>query len=167
MAIQFTCGKCGTLLQVRDEHIGKRLRCPNCKNEIPSGQSSAPESPAAEFSSAPQSPRDAFQAEPDSDNPYVSPPPVYGPSSVYDGSRRMRPHRGGTILTLGILGLVCCWPFAVAAWVMGAQDLSEIRQGRMDRSGEGLTQAGMIIGIIGVAILVLTVVIGALTFVAR
>jgi hypothetical protein len=39
-------------------------------------------------------------------------------------------------------------PFAIVAWVMGAADLKEIRAGRMDPSGQGMTQAGMIIGMI-------------------
>ena len=32
---------------------------------------------------------------------------------------------------------------------MGSTDLKEIRAGRMDPSGQGMTQAGMIIGIVG------------------
>ena len=53
------------------------------------------------------------------------------------------------ILVLGILGwLFTCPIFAVMAWVMGTSDLREMRSGRMDSSGMGLTQAGHILGMI-------------------
>ena len=61
------------------------------------------------------------------------------------------------ILTFGILGFACCQIFAIVAWVMGHQDLKEINAGRMDPDGRGLTQAGMIIGIIGTVLMVLAV----------
>ena len=82
-------------------------------------------------------------------NPYVSP----GDSAAHYRS----PHRGGVILTLGILGLVtCCGFLGIPAWIMGAADLKEIRAGRMDPSGHGLTQAGMILGIIASVLLVIS-----------
>ena len=59
------------------------------------------------------------------------------------------PHRGGLILVLGLVGLlVGCPIFSLMAWVMGSSDLREMRSGRMDRSGEGLTQAGQLLGMI-------------------
>ena len=51
------------------------------------------------------------------------------------------------ILIFGLLGL-CCFIFPILAIVMGSSDLKEMKAGRMDRSGEGLTKAGVIIGII-------------------
>ncbi len=56
------------------------------------------------------------------------------------------------ILAFGLIGIMCCMPFGIAAWVMGASDLKEIRAGRMDPAGHGMTQAGMIIGIIATAL---------------
>ena len=61
-----------------------------------------------------------------------------------------RPHRGALILVLGILGLVACMPLGIAAWVMGRSDLDSIRRGEIDADGEGMTKAGMILGIISV-----------------
>jgi hypothetical protein len=59
------------------------------------------------------------------------------------------PHRGGLILVLGLLGfMISCPIFSLIAWVMGSHDLREIRAGRMDPSGEGLTQAGQIMGMV-------------------
>jgi len=54
----------------------------------------------------------------------------------------MKPHRGPVILAFGILGLVVCQLFGVAAWVMGDNDLKEMRRGYMDPSGRDLTQTG-------------------------
>jgi hypothetical protein len=67
----------------------------------------------------------------------------------------MKPHRGVLILVFGILGLVVCQFFGIAAWVMGTNDLQEMNYGRMDRSGRDLTKAGRICGIIATAILTL------------
>ncbi len=64
----------------------------------------------------------------------------------------LRPHRGGAVLALGIVGIVLCGICGIIAWVMGSNDLKEIRAGRMDRAGEGITQAGKICGIIGTII---------------
>ena len=62
----------------------------------------------------------------------------------------LKPHRGGVVLTLGILGLVCCFICGIIAWVMGKNDLREIDAGTMDPAGRGLTNAGKICGIVGV-----------------
>ena len=72
------------------------------------------------------------------DNPYTAP-----------RTHAVSQHRGGLILTLGILGLVCCQLAAPFAWRMGYTDLAAMRDGRMDRAGEGMTKAGMILGIAG------------------
>jgi hypothetical protein len=66
-----------------------------------------------------------------------------------------RPHRGVLILILGILGMVLCCPLGIAAWVMGNSDLKAMQRGEMDRTGEGMTQAGKICGMISVALWVL------------
>jgi hypothetical protein len=71
----------------------------------------------------------------------------------------LRPHRGVLILVFGILGLVLCFPFGIAAWIMGNGDLTEIRAGRLDPAGEGLTQAGRICGIVATILAVIYVVV--------
>ena len=60
----------------------------------------------------------------------------------------VKAHRGVLILVLGILGFAICFPFGIAAWVMGNKDLGEIDAGRMDPDGRGLTNAGRIIGMV-------------------
>jgi len=64
----------------------------------------------------------------------------------------LKPHRGGMLLAFGILGVLCCIVFGILAWVMGSGDLKEMEAGRMDPSGEGMTKAGKILGIVGCAL---------------
>jgi hypothetical protein len=71
------------------------------------------------------------------------------------GRGRVEAHRGGAILALGIIGVVLCQICGIIAWVMGNKDLAKMKAGRMDRSGEGMTQAGKILGIISVALMVI------------
>ena len=63
--------------------------------------------------------------------------------------RFVRPHRGGLILILGVLGIaINCPIFCFMAWVMGSSDLAEMRAGQMDAEGESLTQVGRILGMV-------------------
>jgi uncharacterized membrane protein len=80
-------------------------------------------------------------------------PPGSGPSGGY-----LKPHRGTMILVFGILGFVICFIFGIVAWVMGNNDLRQMQAGTMDPSGEGLTRAGKIVGMI--AIILNIVVLG-------
>jgi hypothetical protein len=66
----------------------------------------------------------------------------------------MKPHRGAIILVYGILGLVLCQLFGIAAWTMGTADLKEMNEGRMDSNGRDLTKAGRICGMVATGILI-------------
>ena len=64
---------------------------------------------------------------------------------------KVRPHRGTLVLVLGILGAVTfLLPFGIVAWVMGEHDLTEMRAGRMDAEGMGMTKAGKVCGMVNV-----------------
>lgn len=76
--------------------------------------------------------------------------PVAPIGPQYSTQQTLRPHRGTLILVLGILGIVCCFICGIIAWVMGSNDLKEMAAGRMDPSGQGLTQAGKICGMVSV-----------------
>ncbi len=73
------------------------------------------------------------------------------------GPSGMQPHRGTLILVLGILGLLVCQILGIVAWVMGNGDLRAMQEGRMDPTGEGMTKAGKILGIISVVLLIVGV----------
>jgi predicted Zn finger-like uncharacterized protein len=75
------------------------------------------------------------------------------------GRRDAEPHRGGLVLTLGIISLVCavvCWPIGpvlgTVTWVLGRIDLNKMKNGDMDTEGQANTQAGWICGIIATCI---------------
>ena len=73
-------------------------------------------------------------------------------------------HRGGLILTFGILAFVIQCPlFGILAWIMGSGDLAKIKSGQMDPEGKSLTQAGMILGIVSTCILLL-IILGFIPF---
>jgi hypothetical protein len=73
----------------------------------------------------------------------------------------VNPDRGGIILALGVLSwAIGCPIFGVLAWVMGSSDLREMQQGRMDPRGQGLTQAGRLIGMLHVLLSLIALVIG-------
>jgi hypothetical protein len=61
----------------------------------------------------------------------------------------MKAHRGTLVLILGILSLICCGLLGIPAWIMGNSDLKEMSAGTMDSSGQGITNAGKICGIVG------------------
>jgi uncharacterized membrane protein len=69
----------------------------------------------------------------------------------------VRPHRGTTVLVLGILGLVVCPILGIIAWVMGNGDLREMQAGQMDPTGQGMTKAGKICGMIGVILAIVVI----------
>ncbi len=80
-------------------------------------------------------------------NPFASP-----------GTGHLLPHRGGVILTLGVLGWAVCFVFAPIAWAMGQSDVRAMRAGRMDPAGMSLTQMGMILGMIETILVLVGVV---------
>ncbi len=87
------------------------------------------------------------------------------------GRRDCDPHRGSTVLVLGVLSLTALLVFwvpivslatslvgavlGVVAWWLGHVDLRRMRQDTMDSAGRGSTQAGYICGIIGAILNVL------------
>jgi hypothetical protein len=62
---------------------------------------------------------------------------------------------------LGILALVTGLGFVLGpvAWIMGNNDLAQMRAGQMDREGEGMTQAGRVCGMIATIIVIVVVVL--------
>lgn len=75
------------------------------------------------------------------------------------------PHRGVLILVMGILSLILCQFVGPIAWILGKGDLAKMNQGQMDSEGRGLTQAGMICGIIATVLLILSLIVTILALV--
>ena len=95
-------------------------------------------------------------------NPYANPTlsGAAGYSAATGGNYGyVKPHRGNLILILGILSIVFCQFVGIPAWLMGSQDLKEMKAGLMDPSGEGMTQAGRVCGIVGCVIMILQLVL--------
>ena len=64
-----------------------------------------------------------------------------------------------TILVLGILGLLCCGPLGIVAWVMGNNEIQAIDAGRRDPNNRGTANAGRIIGMVAVGLWALWIVL--------
>lgn len=65
------------------------------------------------------------------------------------------PHRGGLVLTFGLLGILLFAPLGIVAWILGSKDLNAMASGNMDPSGEGMTTAGKVLGIIATVLMVI------------
>lgn len=78
-----------------------------------------------------------------------------------------RGHRGGAVLTLGILGVAMnCFIFGIIAWTMGRRDLADMDAGVMDPSGRPLTHAGKILGMVSTIMSLVGSGLGLLMWVA-
>ena len=150
MSIEFQCKQCLSTLRVPSEHAGKQAKCPKCEfiNMIPMSTTAPVDSANAGGTGNTFTQRPTDFSQPKSQttdaNPYQS--TTAGGVPQYTAA-----HRGGLILALGIISLVGCNCFLVPgilAWILGASDLSKIKAGRMDPSGESLTRVGMILGIV-------------------
>lgn len=156
MPLILDCPSCQRKLRVPDNLFGQTVKCPTCgemftaTGSAPTASENAPAAgepfrPAAEGARAERRPSSYRDDDYDDDPEY--------------GERRPRhrmdlaPHRGTLILVLGILSLVICGILGPIAWVMGNNDLREMRAGNMDRSGEDTTNAGRICGIIATVLI--------------
>ncbi len=168
MAIPVSCPSCRTSLEFDESNANMQGSCPKCGTAFMIPPAGGPAAGGYTSSSQPPGYTPGGAAGGGYvNNPYAASqvgqgPPGYGAGAGYGGP--VAPHRGGTILTLGILGLVVCAICGIFAWTMGSSDLKQMRAGRMDRSGEGITQAGMVCGIISTILLGLGIVIYIIIF---
>ena len=185
-----TCPQCERKLKVPESLAGQSVKCPSCgatftatpmaaeppprPRRPPAGEDEAEEPPARRAPARRRPPEDDY--EDDEDRPRRRRPAYDDDEDDEDDDRPRRrrrlrrdfmPHRGATVLTLGIISLVCLGIITgPIAWVMGSNDLKEIRAGRMDPEGEGTTRAGMICGMIATILNILGCVFYALIFAA-
>jgi hypothetical protein len=153
------CPGCRRRLYMPDDAIGRLAQCPACQRTFtaemalanPPGTAAAAAA-ASRPATAPSRPA-PVPAPRRLDEDYDRPRKRRRDDDDYERRRRTASHRGGEILTFGLLALLPC-PitsiiFGLIAWIMANSDLGEMRTGRMDREGEGLTQAGRALGITG------------------
>ena len=169
MTIEFNCPDCNKLLRTTDEKAGFTAKCPSCGTTI-----SVPD--ADQFgNAAPFDVRendDSHEQDPSARSESdIKTCPMCG-AQVEAAARRcqncgedllaapwryasmqLKPHRGVVILVFAILSWVICFGFGIAAWIMANEDLKEMKAGRMDPSGEGITFAGKIIAMIQIILL--------------
>lgn len=158
------CPSCQRKLSLTESLLGQDVQCPTCGATFTAKGQSSPEAspPSSQTAQPPRLPSEAPPYEDDRDRPRRRIPDYDDdyPEDDYDHRRRRRdlvPHRAATILTLGIISIfILGFILGPIAWVMGSTDLKEIRAGRMDPEGEGSTRAGLICGIIGTILHILS-----------
>lgn len=142
---------CGRQLRVPDTLVGKKVKCPSCGNTFVAQVDEIPPPPSEEEEREQQEEEtpvrrsaaredDGDEEEDDRDD---------RPRKRRKRRGHVKEHRGQLILILGILSFFIA-PLILGpiAWIMGNADMQEIRAGRMDREGEGSTNAGRICGMI-------------------
>jgi hypothetical protein len=129
----------------------------------PAPETVTTERPSGPDANEPEQRRRDFDDEP---SPYQRPP------RFREGGPRADalPHRGGLVLTFGILSVALTmfcgllspiwgFGFGIPAWVMGHGDLKKMKSGMMDTSGEAITRAGWILGIVGTGLAAVIILI--------
>ena len=151
MSDTITCPSCQRTLRVPESLLGQLVKCPTCQQTFTAalgGDANGAEAPPKKAGTPPPRPRARSEDEP--------PRPARRDEDDYDEDRPRRrrrsyqqAHRGTLILTLGILSFFFAWPIlGIIAWILGANDLKEMRAGRMDPEGESQTNTGRICGMI-------------------
>ncbi|MFN4258479.1 MAG: hypothetical protein ACK4RK_04225 [Gemmataceae bacterium] len=152
------CPQCERKLRVPATLIGQAVKCPSCGATFTATLPDTPLPPEPEAAPPPGREREAMESYPE-----AAPPPGREQEAMgaYAKPRRYPVEdRGTLILVLGIVSLVTgIWPIGIAAWIMGNNDLNEIRAGRMNPAAEGSVQAGRICGMISTILMIVTVVV--------
>lgn len=168
------CPQCQRKLNVQEAQLGQTVQCPVCgaffTAAVVSTQRASSPPPVPEERESPR----RSDAPPPSGRDYDDRrPPYRDDDDDYERRRRPlprgytgyrdpygggRPHRGGAVLAVGLIGLfISCIP--LAGWILGGialsmanADLAAMNRGMMDDSGRGLTQGGQVCGTIAVVI---------------
>ena len=148
--MKIPCSSCKQRLEIPEELAGQTIECPACNTSltVPSPEPTAPPTPKIRLSK-PEADSAANEVRTGALQKEVASLKIKLTDARSD---KTLPHRGGMILTFGILGVACCFPFGIAAWVMGHNDMQLINDGAMDPAGAGTTKAGMICGMVACVI---------------
>lgn len=150
MAMTVVCPSCSRNLNVPADLIGELVKCPVCSQNFKVEADAEPVPVVPEV--RPVEPMSAAPPDAEPSRPKLKDEDPASWEFTPNRRRDLQPHRGSTILVLGILSIVL--PFAnlilgPLAWALGSADLRAIKAGRMDPAGEGTTKAGYICGIVG------------------
>jgi hypothetical protein len=157
MAIRFTC-QCGQELQAREEHAGRKTRCPKCGAE-PIIPGAAAESVQSKEDAAPAARRRDFDEEDDRvrskpDSPARA--PHFESADEDDFSERSdRPIGTGTSgkarvsLILGLMSFGCTLLAGIPAVIAGIMSLRDIGASEGRLKGRGMAISGIVLGAIG------------------
>jgi hypothetical protein len=150
MAEIITCPACQRRLQLPASYFGQTVQCPQCAHAFIADPIAQREG-ATEAKGDSRKSNRGYADERETDD--------FVPRMHRSGS----PHRGGLILALGIISLVAFFPTSIIcgpiAWTMANNDLLAMATGKMDRSGEGMVQAGRVLGMISTLLAVALAVI--------
>ena len=165
------CPQCQRKLNVQEAQLGQTVQCPVCGQEFTAEAVSPSRPPPPPPPLEERDPPRRYDEPPRRGRPYDDrPPPRYRDDDDYPRGRPVRrgyrdpyggggrPHRGGAILALGLIGMLfsgCSffgWILGGIALSMANNDLGEMNRGVMDDSGRGMTQGGQVCGIIALVI---------------
>ena len=131
--IEFTCPHCGNVMRVEDQYAGRSGKCQQCGSSVsvPMGHSM-------------------------NDSAFGSPP--VGPYAQPQAMSRSGSNKPVLCLVFAILGLTCCFPFAIVAVILGHAAMRETMKGESDYT---MALIGTIIGYVSIGIIVLGFVVWA------
>jgi len=146
--IRFTCD-CGKQLQAKDEHAGRKTRCPDCGRELVIAASSGDPERAEAIRALPEEKprRRRFEEDEEDDAP--------------------QPRRAGTSgkaiasLILGLMSFFCTLFTGIPAIILGILGLRDVNRSNGRVKGQGMAIAGIVTGGIGMC-LVLPVLVALL-----
>lgn len=135
-----TCANCGASVHESDRFCGS---CGLPVGDASSSTAGAPTPPPAPPAAQPYG--------------YVPPTPVYAPPIYAQPTKT-----NGFAIASMVLGIVWVyWVGSLLALIFGLVATNQIKQSQGRQTGEGMAIAGIVLGIIGLAILLLLIIIGA------
>lgn len=145
------CPACGGAVRLPEAHLGRLVECPRCRHRW----TAEAEEPTGDRIPTRSWERPPPRADHHSDEPLDE---DLAEALTNPPRRDWLPHRGGLVLTLGILALcLCAIPPAgillgASAAFMGYADLAAIRRNEMEPDGRPLTLGGTIAGLVGIVL---------------
>jgi predicted Zn finger-like uncharacterized protein len=181
MPVNISCPNCGKSLALQEAHMGKKVRCPGCQQVFTANPPEENIQPAEEMEAVQERPSRTGRPrapEPEEEEEAARPRrrrAADEDEDVEGGEERVgAPHRGGTVLTMGILALVfalccplICWIVGGIGLSMASTDLGKMARRQMDRTGQGMTNTAKILCIVGLIIGTLNAILGIVLQVAR